>query len=87
MRRNVFDLFAYCVSGNLNGWDFFQEFVKDNVAPEKVAFIDGIDQAQTFCRAEYKGFCEKGYRFFSREPFAEEEEVEKSEPKMNWFWR
>ena len=44
-KEKKFEVYFYCVSGDLNGAPMYEEYVRDNVDPEKVAFIDGLDQA------------------------------------------
>jgi len=76
VKNGTFDVYAYIVMGDGIKPPFFDEYVRDNVDPAKVAFIDGEDQASTFVvQKDFSGFCERGYKLFTREMFEEDADV------------
>ena len=69
----------------------YHEYVRDNVEPERVAFIDGLDQADTFCRntskIDFTPLCRRGHKLFTREPFVEREFVPTDDLSQKEFQR
>jgi len=75
------DVVAYCVSGTLNGAPYYDEFVRDNFLPGRVAFIDGLDQGRSFHR-EFKHVVRSGHVLFSREMPADQDDDQLRSPPL-----
>ena len=71
-------LFFYSIYGELADVFLYDEYVRDHVPPEKVAFIDGLDQAETLCRTneklDFTKLCNRGHKLFTREAFKQHDD-------------
>ena len=67
MKAGKVDVYAYCVSGDSVNLPFYNEWVRDHVAPNRVALMDGEDQATSFEQAHYQEYCRRGHVMFTRE--------------------
>ena len=75
LKTRKIDVYSYCLSGDMNGMPYYDEWVRDNAPPNRVALIDGQDQASTFEAPKYQQYCGRGHKVFTREmraPFPHE---------------